>query len=309
MSDLNIYKLPLDKIDTQDRSFLFSYPKRDSILKKSIETLGLLTPPIVYPEKDRYIIIDGEGRILACKSLGFNLVSCYILKDKTPQELLIISLKLNLFRGLNLVEKAEFIKKALKLISLKDLIEILPLLEFPKSYIWIEFLQNISNLEDEFKNLLITGRLNPKITQKLSKLRKEERMEFLEVLEGLRLSFSEQKDVLEKLLDLKKRKDLKNLLLQKLKDILKEKDFNKRKRLFFQELNSEYFENYFLKLNKILPILERFKANGLVIGISPYFEKKEINIGFRVKGFGELREKLTFLDENQEDIKRIFEEF
>ncbi len=309
MENFSVEQISLDKIDLEDRTYVFSYPKREKFLKDSIKKFGLLNPPTLFlsSEKNKYIIIDGEGRILAYRSLGLKSIPSCIITGYTSKELLLISLESNLFRSLNLIEKAEFIKRALKIFSMEEVLGILPKLGFAKNYIWIEFLQNINKLEDEFKNLLILEKLNPKITQILAKLTKFEREEFLELLKKLNLSFSEQKDILEKLLDLKKRNNLNNLLSEELKKILEEKDFNKRKKEFLNKLKEFYYVHYFSKLRKISPVVEKFKAKNINLDFVPYFEKKEINIQFKGKNMEEISKKIEFLTKNHEDIKYILE--
>jgi len=311
VSNFHCKLISIDEIKLEDRTYLFSYPKRDTLLKESIKTWGLLQPPILFAPKDssgKYQLISGEGRVLACKSLGVNSIPAYILSEKRPEELLLISLESNLFRPLNLVEKAEFIKRALKIFTLEQTLELLPKLNFSRNYIWIEFLQNINKLEDEFKNLLVQEKLHPKITQNLVKLNKEERKEFLKLIEKLNLTFSEQKDVLEKLIDYKKRKDLSFFLPDELREILKEEDFNRRKREFFTKLNELYYPSYSAKLKKVSPIVEKFRSKKIFVNFVPYFEKRELSIQFNAKNSEEISDKLKFLEENKKELEEILKE-
>lgn len=297
-------------IDLQDRTYIFSYPKRSKILKESIKWIGLLQPPILFLKKEnqKFQIICGEGRILACYELNINKIPVLIISNRSPKELLLLSLESNLFRRLNLVEKAEFIKRALNLFSVEEVKKLLPKLNLNPSYHWIEYLKNIDSLEGDFKNLIIEEKLNPKVAEILANLSSKEREEFLELLKKLNLSFSEQKEVLEKLLDYKKRKDLSTLLPEELKDILKDEDFNRRKREFFRFLRELYYPFYSSKIKKLSPIVEKFKAKNIYLNFSPYFEKKEVEIQFKNISFEDFQKKWEFIEKNKEEIKKIWEE-
>jgi len=297
----------IESIDLEDRTYLFSYPKRTSFLKESIKSVGLIQPPVLFLEESssRLKIICGEGRINACQELGISEIPAFIVSKKPTKDLLLLSLESNLFRILNIVEKAEFIGKALRIFSTDEVIKLLPKLNLSPSFYWIEFLQAINRLEDTFKKLLIEEDLNPKIAKILAYLSPEEKKEFLELLKKLNLSFSEQKEVLEKLLDYKKRKNLSCLLPDKLKEVLDIEDFNKRKKEFFETLRELYYPHYVSKLKNISPIIKKFKKKHININFSPYFEKKELEIQFKTISFEEFKRKLEFIEENKDKIKRI----
>ncbi len=306
--NLKFQILFLDEIDLQDRTYLFSYPKRSVLLRESIASLGLLQPPIVFKEKNFYKIICGEGRILACKELDIREISVLVVKNLSPKELLSLSLESNLFRNLNLVEKAEFIERALKIFSVDEILKFLPKLGFTSSFYWIDFLKKIFQLENPFKDLLIKNKLNPKIIENLSKLNSKERLEYLEIIQNLALTFSEQREVLENLLDYKKRKELPYLLPDELKEVFNEKDFNKRKREFFKILKFLTYPQYYSKFQKISSAIEKFKTKQININLSSYFEEKELEVYFKAFSFENLEEKINFIIENKEKLKKVFEE-
>lgn len=297
-------------INLEDRTYLFSYPKRNVFLRESIKLIGLIQPPLLLSEKEnsKFQIICGEGRILACYELNISEIPVIIVYDKSPKNLLLLSLESNLFRPLNLVEKAEFINRALKVFSMEETIKLLPKLNLNPSYHWIEFLQSIESLEEDCKKLLVEQHLNPKIAKVLAGLSSNERKEFLEVLQKLKLSFSEQKEVLEKLLDYKKRRDLPFLLPEELKEILKEEDFNIRKREFFKILKELYYTHYSLKMKKLSSVIEKFRTKNIYLNFPSYFEKREVEIQFKNTSFEDFQGKLEFIEKNKEEIKKIWEE-
>uniref|UniRef100_A0A7V4N344 ParB-like N-terminal domain-containing protein n=1 Tax=Thermodesulfobacterium geofontis TaxID=1295609 RepID=A0A7V4N344_9BACT len=300
----------IENIDLQDRTYLFSYPKRGEFLKNSIKSVGLLQPPILFLEKGypKFKIVCGEGRIIACKELGIQEIPAFIGENYSSKELFLLSLESNLFRTLNIVEKAEVVGKALNFFSIEEVINLLPKLSLNPSYYWIEYLQAIYSLEDPIKTLIVEERLNPKVAVELADLSSKEKEEYLEFLKKLNLSFSEQKEVLEKLLDYKKRKDLPSLLPEKLKEALKEEDFNKRKIEFFRILKELYYSFYFHKWKKVSSLIEKFRKKDIYLSFSPYFEKKEIEIQFKNISFEDFQKKLEFIEKNKEEIKKIWED-
>lgn len=301
-------KVNLEEIDLGDRSFLFSFPRREALLLESIKNLGVLQPPIVaLSQSDKLKIVSGEGRIWACYHLNLSTIPCIVLEDLKPREMLLISLETNLFREINLVEKAEFLKKALPYFEESEIYMLLSKLNLPFNYNYINFLLKISNLSDEFKNLLIKNQLNPHLIEFLEDFNEEERKEFLEIMKKLKLTFSEQRLVIEKLLDYKKRINLQGLIPRELKDILEEEDFNKRKKKFLEKLEELYSPNFSEKMSLIKPWAEKLRREGVVIKFSPYFEKEEIEITFKINKFKDYRNKLISLQNNSETIKKILE--
>ena len=78
---------------------------RDS---ESISKQGLLSPPTVRQRGDRYGLIAGQRRYLACKKLGFKTIPCFNRNDLTDGEATAISLVENVHRAeMNPIDKGE----------------------------------------------------------------------------------------------------------------------------------------------------------------------------------------------------------
>lgn len=307
---LNLFweKIDLSYLNIEDRTYLFSFPKRKDLLLESIKRCGVLQPPIVYLKEDEsFQIVCGEGRVLACQTLEIKKIPVLILKNKSPKDLLLLSLESNLFRNLNLVEKAEFIKKALSLFSLEQIANLMEKIELPSNKNWLDILLEISKLDDAFKHLIVKDQLNLHVLKFFKFLSPTEKTEFLEMINLLNLSFSEQRDVLEKLLDLKRRLDLPSLLTEELKEALKQKDFNQRRKIFLERLKTLYYSNLSTKMLVLKPLLGRIQKGGVTVKQDPYLEKKEIELAFKIKSTHELSEKIKFLTENKSVLEQILE--
>ncbi len=303
-SGFEFSKILLSKINIEDRTFLFSFPKRNIFLKESIKKLGLLQPPILLKTDNEYKIIAGEGRILALIELGFEEVHAFITQENNPKKLLFISFESNAFRTLNLVEKADFFEKVLKFFSIEEAISFLPLLGFTKHYSWMEFLKGINKLISEFKELLVKEELNPRVIQLIAILSEQEQKKLLNFYQKIKPSFSEQRKILHKLFDLKKRYSFNTILPDFLMEILKEEDFNIRKKRFLEEVFRLYYPNYSKKLEEIQPYIEKFKTRGIFVSPCPYFEKKELEVRLNILS-EEDTVKIDFLKENLPLISKI----
>jgi ParB family chromosome partitioning protein len=294
----------LKEIDIQDRTFLFSFPKRTECLKDSIKKIGLLQPPILFKVEKKYKIIAGEGRILALIELGLEKTPAFTIYEKDPKKLLLISFESNAFRSLNLVEKAEFVKRAVKFFTTDEMISFLPLLGFAKHYSWLEFLKQIDNLILEFKKLLVQEELNPQVVNLIASLSEEEQKKLLILYERIKPSFSEQKKILQKLFDLKKRYSFDSILPDFFINILEEEDFNLRKKKFLEKIFELYYPNYSKKLLEIKPFIEKFRAKEIFVSPSPYFEKKELDIKLNIASEKDIT-KVDFLKENFHLVSEI----
>jgi len=92
-------------------------PEKVSTLADSIKAIGLQTPPTVRPSKKGPILVIGQHRVEAAKSLGWSHIDCFVMRgDKIERQLWRIAE--NLHRaGLTKLQRAEYVKKWDKLIK------------------------------------------------------------------------------------------------------------------------------------------------------------------------------------------------
>lgn len=83
----------------------------DSSLKEladNIKVNGLIQPLVVHLENNKYTLICGERRFRAMNLIKFDEAPCFILTDKTPQELMAIQFSENSAREeLHYIDKAD----------------------------------------------------------------------------------------------------------------------------------------------------------------------------------------------------------
>ncbi len=304
---MKIYKeVKLNDINLTKRNYLFSFPERNSYLLKSIKKFGVLEPPLLYETQDGLVIIAGWGRIKASLSLGLESLPCLILKDpKTEKELLLLALHSNLFRPLNLVEKALFVKKASLYFMQEEWQEIFQLLAHPynpKSWL---ILQTIGNMEEKILNLIVQERLNPQIFLFKEKFSEEEFLQLLDFTQIFGLSFSEQKNLVELAIDLKRLEKLRDLLSE-LRDLSSIEDFNKRKRNY-GEVYMKYRYPYYRKAWAwIQKIKNKYSSVGIEINYSSFLEERELEIKINISSPEELREKTVYLINHGDELFSIF---
>lgn len=241
-------EISIEEIDFENKSFYFSYPERAPFLKDSIRELGLIEPPLLTIKGNKYVIISGVGRIKALIELGVSSFPALILEEKIPEKiLLLMALETNLKRGLNLLEKALFLERAKNLYPEREIINLLPKLDFAPHPKWVFFLNKVLALDEEFKNLLAKEELNPKVIEYISDLNPKEREEFLQILKKIKPTFSEQRDIIETLVDLKRRKGEASLVPQDLEVILKEENVTLRKAKFMEKLMEIKYPTFYKK--------------------------------------------------------------
>lgn len=85
----------------------------------SVQTLGLIEPLCVYPEGERYVILDGFLRMKACESLGVETVPCLIYPDKEAYTYN------RMVNKLSPVQENRMIKKALETLDKKTITQAL----------------------------------------------------------------------------------------------------------------------------------------------------------------------------------------
>lgn len=106
--DADLEEVPLKEIDvkSQVRTKFDERSIRD--LAKNIEANGLIQPLVVHKKNGKMTLICGERRFRAMSSIDMESAPCFILKDKTPQELMAIQFSENSSREeLHYIDKAD----------------------------------------------------------------------------------------------------------------------------------------------------------------------------------------------------------
>jgi ParB-like chromosome segregation protein Spo0J len=95
------YDIPLDMIRVEDQIRSGIDMEKDAFLAltESIREKGVLEPVIVTPSDDKYLLISGERRFLACRQLGLPTIPARVLDAVTAkEEIIALQLTENLHR-------------------------------------------------------------------------------------------------------------------------------------------------------------------------------------------------------------------
>lgn len=96
---LDFEYLPLDKIDISEHNVRRSKVEKGiDELAESIREIGVQQPVMVFPKGDRYELIIGQRRYLACKQLGEKEIPAVITRTRTATEAAIASFSENIHR-------------------------------------------------------------------------------------------------------------------------------------------------------------------------------------------------------------------
>ncbi len=107
-----VQEIPTDKIDVSKfntRKDLEAGNEDSTItnLADSISSQGLLNPPTVRQNGSRYELIAGQRRYLACRTLGWKTIPCFVRNDLSDEEATAVSLVENVHRAeMNPIDKA-----------------------------------------------------------------------------------------------------------------------------------------------------------------------------------------------------------
>ena len=118
-----VQEIEINKIDFNDKAYIFRHSFNVRDLENSIQYEGLLYSPILIDKKDGYTIVCGYRRLMACKNLSKTTVKCIVYqKDELDKdEFLKISIAENTKRqNLKPVEIAEALLRIKKELDLSD---------------------------------------------------------------------------------------------------------------------------------------------------------------------------------------------
>jgi ParB-like chromosome segregation protein Spo0J len=193
--------IQLDKIDWNDTSCLITFGPLPHKLLLSIQTVGLIEPPLLQGKKNGlFRIVCGGRRLAVCKKIGLNSLSCRVLPSSYEhQRCLLLAIYDNVAqRTLNPVEKSLVLAKMSNYLEEPQLIdEFMPLLDLEPSITLFNRYLGLHDLEEVILNSLAAGRLNERIAFALATQEQGDRFAYLHLLEELPFSVSVQEEIIE----------------------------------------------------------------------------------------------------------------
>jgi ParB family chromosome partitioning protein len=283
-----INSIPLRKINIRDKGFCISYPPHDATLLPSIKKVGIIQP-VVLLEDSPFSIVTGFRRLEAAKKLGLKEVPAVTVKLSEKQGLL-FAIHDNIYRGLNIIEKAHALKKMVSMgFTESDIFEVMALFSLSSHEKVLAHLTSIANAEEPLKHFIFANAVSMKNIDYMLWFEKEERKKIMTALAATRLTESYLREILEMLHLMKIKKG--RFVSGVLKNAGNAQEFRTRlKKILYPRLSSLE-----IKLEKIKKTLALPPA--LDIRVDPFFEKEYIDIIIRAKSEKETKELLAKLDE------------
>jgi len=269
-----------------DSPFVFTYPLDGRRLQASIQEVGVLQPVCLRRDDDKFQVVFGARRVLACRNLGWQTVPARIFsrEELSPERALCLSLEEDVLqRTYNPVEKARVLQKFNDLAgwTLEQLCsELAEKLQLPPTRDTIEDYLSLCDFTEQMQLALATDEISPAHAFLLKSYDEDERNQlFQQILVPCRPSFSEWRHLLDALEDLKVSASLNprqknNALLETIR------------RLRYPHL-TKYEERF-------TTTLKATEVNGSIqIRHAPFFEGDHLDISFRTRSENDLQQKLT----------------
>ena len=191
----------LSRIETDKDAYRITTGDDLTALTASIETAGLINPPLLMPAGgETFTVVCGFRRILACRSLGWKRVEARVLSaDTPPLKCALAAIADNCSqRELNLVETARAVKMladnlpddgAVAATARKAGLPVAPPL--------IDKLKSLDQLPAAFREGLIDGTLSLPMARRLQRLSMEDASEVFDLFREIRAGLNIQREILD----------------------------------------------------------------------------------------------------------------
>lgn len=304
LTDINI-----KQIDWNDTFFKIGFELPKEELKKSIQTYGILNPPILQKnDQNKYRIICGFKRLEIAKNSGLKNITAFIAEDtKSLFELFNMALYENLsIRNFNIIEKAQvfFILNNYFKISEEEIIKkYQDVFSFGSNNVWFKWLKILKNLPRQIQVLFEQNLLSHDLLDFLEDLENEEKFILVQIVKDFNLGKNRQKELVFLLHDiiLIKKITLKELYnfsaIVEIRTNSKPTQSQKVDKLF-SCLHSLRYPVYTRALKQFKQWLLSLKLPKEVqVKHGPYFETNKIDFSFQVSNSKELENIIKQLEQ------------
>jgi len=304
-----------EKIYLKDERFRISFYFSLQKMTNSLQEVGLINPPLVTVRKDRFILVTGWKRVLACLELSFTSIPVEVSEVEDDLRNFLIAIHENLAtRDFSLVEKAEIIRK-LKNFGVKKnqlIKDYLPLLDIPPTTICYEKYLAFARFEPKLKEMIDEKNIPFSVLQVLSEFKPEARKLALPFL--LPLGQNKQKEILEDLQEISLRENIAAEEILKTEETLKIQDSEKlsplqkadKVRSLLRMRRCPYFSSWKESFDSSLRKMRWPK--DIALKHSPFFEDEDILVSFSFKNKIEFEESILKLKEmaSKKEFNKIF---
>jgi len=214
----------LSRINTSDPTYRITTRTRTDDLVASIDSLGLISPPVLFGAPAEWVVVSGFRRIAACRALNRSAITVRILDARTPlYDCARYAIAANaLERPLNLIEQS----RALCLLSKhcrpdsERLSASAAELGLPDNPVMIKKLTALSDVTPAIAQAVLSGVLSIAMALDLAELDHLAGESLAILFSDLKLSLNKQREIFTLLTEIAKRESL------PLGDILSAEAFN-----------------------------------------------------------------------------------
>jgi hypothetical protein len=303
----------IDSIDLNNDEFKISKPLGDDRLKQSLQSFGLLDPPVVYKADNTYKIISGHNRLTMLKELNLAVgsVLCYITSLPEPGSFTDYAFLKN-FRGeIGPIGKSKFIRilKNKFCLNENEILFAAKNMQIPGDFIYADQFEKVLSLGDPLKKYLDLKDIGFKIINNILRLPDEARVLLSNwvIDAGIRVNIF--KNIVDLVVDINKINKIP--ALQPMIDLsagdstgnTARKDETLYRELF--KIRYPEYTDIKLKAGKIIADIMK---DGLEIDFPDYFERDEIGISLKinkrdnVEGFNKMLSRI-----NTDALKRLLD--
>lgn len=208
-----VSRVPLKQIDFDDISYELRPPGDNELAADFIESIkqcGILHPPILREQKDSaYVIMAGRRRLQVARDiLHLHSCSCLVVHAATSS---LACLELVLEEGRlspawSPVIKARYLAKVVAVMSREEaVVSILPRLGITPQMYHLEKLLGLAKLEEPLALAIHQGRVAERTAYELGRLSLRDRLALFDLLNSLKLSVGNQRQLVAACNDLAKR--------------------------------------------------------------------------------------------------------
>jgi len=305
----------LKKISLEDERFRTSYHFFLEKLKLSIKEIGLLHPPLVTRRDNRFILVSGWKRVLACHELSLSPIPVYVIEEKDELQTFLIAFYENLAaREFGLLEKAEALSRLKRFgeDEVKIIRHYLPLLDIPQTLSHLDSYLAFSGFEPEVKRVAHEKSMTFPALKLLAEFEAEEQRILLPFL--LPLGQNKRKEILEDLIEISRRNDIsvKNLILSEKIQAIQDTDAltplqkAEKIRLLLRKQRYPAFSSW---KDSFDSLLKRMRwPEEVSVGPSPFFEDENFTVTFTFEDQEQFKSNLDKLEElsSKDEFVQIF---
>ena len=206
----NLESIPLAHINAADTTYRITTAKHGDNLINSIAAIGLMSPPIVYPDNTGYRIIAGFRRIEACRDLGWTHIKVRLLPVECDEMTLIMwaIADNSLQRPLNLIESSRSLNLLSKItVDARHLSKCAAILSLPANPEMITKLISLITMATAIQRGVESGDLTLAMALQLDQLAPHTGEALALMFIDLRLGLNRQRELMSLLFEITKRED------------------------------------------------------------------------------------------------------